>query len=119
VILLDNGGMATAIEQEGTRTMHKRYSEMSQEELTRELYRLQVEMKKAEWPTQLEMLKRKFYMAKAYTLNPADYPPGTYEVEEEKEPFRLDRLEGIMAWGRLGEEAERAFPISMLKRRRS
>jgi len=111
--------MAAAIEQEGIRTMHRRYSEMPQDELTRELYRLQVEMKKAEWPTQLEMLKRKFYMAKSYTLNPADYPPGTYEVEGEQEPFDVERIEGIMAWGKLGEEAERAFPIAMLKKKRA
>lgn len=92
----------------------KRYSEMSREELLAEMDKLAAEKSRAEFPSQAELLERKYWMAKAYTLSPNSFPPGIYEVEGNE--FMLEYINGIMAWGKMGLNNEASFPISMLKK---
>lgn len=94
----------------------KRYSEMSREELAAEMEGLREEMRRAEFPSQREMLERKRRMAEAYTLSGESFPPGLYGVVGYAEPFELKYVNGVMAWGRMGTENEASFPISMLRR---
>jgi hypothetical protein len=94
----------------------KRYGEMSRDELLSEVDKLEAEKRRAEFPSQAEMLERKIWMAKAYTLAAESFSPGIYAVEGYSEPFELNYVNGIMAWGRMGSEDESSFPISMLRR---
>ncbi|GCL71201.1 DUF1811 domain-containing protein [Paenibacillus naphthalenovorans] len=96
--------------------MKKLYSQMTPEELQTEMKLLQEEIQRAEFPSQRSVLERKYYAAKAYTLNPADFPPGLYKVDGEQLPFEVHYVNGIMAWGTLGQEPDASFPISMLTR---
>lgn len=95
----------------------KRYGEMSREELLAEVGMLETEKRKAEFPSQAEMLERKIWMAKAYMMASESFPQGMYEIEGHSEPFELLYVNGIMAWGRMGAENESSFPISMLRKR--
>ncbi|TMV42749.1 DUF1811 family protein [Paenibacillus mesophilus] len=95
----------------------KRYGEMNREELLAEVDMLEAEKRKAEFPSQTEMLERKIWMAKAYMMASESFPQGMYEVEGYSEPFELLYVNGIMAWGRMGGKNESSFPISMLKRK--
>ncbi|NOU95309.1 DUF1811 family protein [Paenibacillus sp. LMG 31456] len=96
--------------------MKKLYSQMSREELELEMLQSLEAMEKAEFPSHKEMLERKYYTAKAYTLNPLDYPPGIYQVigHPEGAIFKLNYVNGIMGWGEMGEDLESSFPLSML-----
>ena len=93
----------------------KRYSEMNQEELQEQIKLLKRERRRAEFPSQAEMLERKIWMAKAYLLSPESFPPGRYEVEGHSESFELRYVNGVMAWGKMGDEDEASFLLSMLK----
>jgi hypothetical protein len=94
--------------------MIRRYSEWSPEELTEELERLERAMEQAESPAQTDVLRQKYYMAKAYLLKDRPFPQGIYRVEGRQETFALERLNGIMAWGRWENGEEGAVPISAL-----
>jgi hypothetical protein len=97
----------------------KRFSEMSPTELKYELGKLQEEKGQAlkEGQTsKADMLERRYYMGLCYTLSTNDFPPGIYEVIGQDSPFKLEYLNGIMAWGSMGEEKEISFPISTLRR---
>ena len=94
----------------------KSYREMSREELLAEVDKLEREKHQAEFPSQAAMLEQKMWMAKAYMCATEQFPPGIYEVAGHQETFQLDYVNGVMAWGRMGSEAEASFPISMLKR---
>lgn len=96
--------------------MKKLYSQMTLAELEAEMLEIVEAMEKAEFPSQKEQLERKFYTAKAYTLDPADFPPGQYKVEGFEEPLELQYINGIMGWGTQGEDKEASFPLSMLSR---
>ncbi|TDF96593.1 DUF1811 family protein [Paenibacillus piri] len=97
--------------------MKKLYSQMSREELEAEMLDSLKAMEQAEFPSQKEQFERKYYTAKAYTLNPADYPPGAYKVEGYSDViFQLRYINGIMGWGVMGEDLEASFPLSMLSR---
>jgi hypothetical protein len=96
--------------------LKKLYSQMSFEELDAEILEILEAMPKAEFPSQKEQLERKYYTAKAYMLNPTDFPPGIYEVEGNAgERFQLDYINGIMGWGVMDNKEEASFPLSMLK----
>lgn len=95
----------------------KRFSEMSPTELQYELGKLLDEKEQAlkdGLTSKADMLERKYYMGKCYTLSTSEFPPGTYKVIGQDLPFHLEYLNGIMAWGSMGEEKEISFPISML-----
>ncbi|MDF2962887.1 MAG: hypothetical protein K0S39_4622 [Paenibacillus sp.] len=95
--------------------MKKLYSQMTREELEAEMQESLEAMAKAEFPSQRDLLERKYYTAKAYTLNPADFPLGTYKVEGHPgESFELQYVNGIMGWGMMGDDPEASFPLSML-----
>lgn len=93
---------------------------MTKEELQKEMGKLEAERTEAlqkGWQSQADLLERKFYMAKAYTLEPGDFAPGMYQVTGETGEFVLAYLNGIMAWGKFAHSKEEvSFPISMLKR---
>ncbi|CAG7604822.1 putative protein YfhH [Paenibacillus solanacearum] len=100
---------------EGVNTTMKRlYSQMSPSELEEEMKQLREEMGRAEFPSQKAVLERKYYTAMAYTLNPDDFPPGLYKIEHVQLPFEVRYLNGIMAWGTIGDDPEASYPISML-----
>jgi hypothetical protein len=95
----------------------KLYSQMTGIELEAEMLEILEAMSNAQFASQKELLERKYYTAKAYTLQPADFPPGLYEIEGHSDDrFRLQFLNGIMGWGVLQNEEEASFPLSMLKR---
>lgn len=101
----------------------KRYSEMTKEELQREIAVLAEKARKAEqmgMVNEYAVYERKMAMAKAYMLNPADFPPGEiYEIEGAPgEYFKVRYLKGVFAWGwRLkGNGEEEALPISLLRK---
>ena len=99
----------------------KRYSQMTEYELTKEIAELKEKARKSEqlgMINELAVLERKVAMAKAYLLNPDDFIPGeSYEIQEDPGSyFKVTYLNGIFAWGyRLGgSEEEEALPISLL-----
>lgn len=100
--------------------MEKRYSEMTTEELKREIANLHEKARKAEQMgiiNEVYVLKRKIVMAEAYLLDPADYEKGeTYSVKDEPdETFTIEYLKGNFAWGyKQGNEELTAYPISLL-----
>ncbi|WP_282941634.1 DUF1811 family protein [Paenibacillus sp. RC67] len=96
--------------------MKKLYSQMSPEELEAEMSEILEAMKNVEFPSQKDLLERKYYTAKAYTLNPGEFVPGLYTVDGYEEPFELEYINGMMGWGKMGKDPEASFPISMLTR---
>jgi hypothetical protein len=96
-------------------SLRKLYSQMTLQELEAEMKLIRAEMDRVEFPSQRSVLERKYFMALAYTIDPADFPPGLYKVEHIQQPFELRYINGIMAWGTVGEE-EASYPISMLTR---
>lgn len=96
--------------------MKKLYSQMTAEELEQEMRSIREAMEQAEFPSQRAVLERKWYTAKAYTMDRSRFAPGLYKVEGQQQLFEVAYLNGIMAWGRMGDEPEASFPISMLTR---
>ncbi|MCS7459358.1 DUF1811 family protein [Paenibacillus doosanensis] len=94
--------------------MKKLYSQMSPVELEAEMTEIVAAMEHIEFPSQKELLTRKYYTAKAYLLDPADFKPGRYKVEDFEEEFELKYINGIMGWGQMGKDPEASFPLSML-----
>ncbi|WP_456276729.1 YfhH family protein [Bacillus sp. AK128] len=103
--------------------MEKRYSRMTEFELTQEIRQLNEQARKAEQMgrlNELAVFERKILMAKAYLLNPEDFKPDEiYEIEQDPGTFfKIKYMNGIFAWGTklTGEERVDALPISMLKK---
>lgn len=104
--------------------MEKRYSEFSYHELQEEMGKLKEKAVKAEQMgmiNEYEVLMRKMAMAKAYTMNPAEFEVGgIYEITDEPGVhFTITYFKGVFAWGyRDGkqEQEEEALPISLLKK---
>jgi hypothetical protein len=99
----------------------KRYSEMSEFELTNEIATLKEKARKAEQlgiVNEFAVLERKITMAKSYMLDPNHYKPKeVYEIEGAPgESFKINYMNGIFAWGyRLSSpNVEEALPIAML-----
>ena len=102
----------------------KRYSEMSEYELHKEIRELKEKATKAEQMgmiNEYEVLTRKMAMAKAYMADINDFQVGeTYELLEEPNVyFTITYFNGVFAWGyREGKQREEAgIPISLLKKR--
>lgn len=97
----------------------KRYSEMDQEELFREMQTLLGEARKKEQAgffSEANVLEQKYYMAKSYTLNKEHIQIGQeYQVDGESGLFKVAYLNGVFAWGRFAySEEDEAFPIGRL-----
>lgn len=100
--------------------MSKRYSEMSEFELRREISQLNDKAKKAEqmgMVNELAVHERKIAMAKAYLIDSSQFKPGeVYEIIDDLgETFKISYLNGTFAWGhRSGDPKLEALPVSML-----
>ncbi len=102
--------------------IEKKYSQMNETELRREIANL---LEKARKASQLgiineyAVLERKAIMAQAYLVDPSQFIPGeVYRIEGDPGVFfQVDYLKGRFAWGyRMGgERFVEALPISMLK----
>ncbi|SEB16643.1 Protein of unknown function [Thalassobacillus cyri] len=106
--------------------MERRYSDMTIEELRREIGELTDKARKAEqmgMVNEYAVYERKIIMAKSYMLNPADFKAGEeYQIEgDPAHNFKIIYMNGTFAWGyrtnergeKVSEEEEEALPISM------
>jgi hypothetical protein len=110
--------------QRGVKQMHhqeKRYSEMSEYQLRKEIADLKEKARKAEqmgMVNEFAVLERKVQMARAYMMDPDGFKPREiYQIEGDPgQYFKIDYMNGIFAWGyRLnGNGKEEALPISVL-----
>lgn len=96
------------------------YSEMTPEELQRDMNKLRDQGQKAfdeeNWQ-EYQVLMTKWYLAKSYLVrDTARIEIGqTYRLTEEYDQLTISKLEGIMAWGILMSNGkEKAVPIAML-----
>lgn len=99
--------------------MAKLYRDMTHEELALEMTRLQNEGDRAlaeERFEELDVLERKYYLAKSYMLDPNYVTIGKrYTVIDTTDRFEVTRMDGVMAWGyRNGVRLEEAYPMAML-----
>lgn len=99
----------------------KKYSDMTEVELRKEIADLKERARKAEQlgiVNEFAVLERKAIMAQAYLLDPNDFKKGeVYRIEGDPGVFfKIDYLKGRFAWGyRLGgDHYIEALPISML-----
>jgi hypothetical protein len=95
------------------------YRDMTPTELEAEMTRLQDEGHRAlaeERFEELDVLERKYYLAKSYTMNPDEIKVGNlYTVIDTTDRLEVTRMDGVMAWGyRNGVRLEEAFPMAML-----
>jgi len=95
------------------------FSEMNEEELRREIGRLEEEWKRAQRKgllSEQEILRQRLNMAKSYLMDPHQIKPGRrYKAEGSDKPFLVEYLRGVMAWGHWEGEAESvALPIGIL-----
>ncbi len=96
----------------------RRYSQMTEDELKQMIAELEQEYKQAlkdGWQSKADVIARKKDMAASYLLDAEAFKPGWYSVEGHNESFKLEYLNGVMAWGTLGTQNEVSFPISMLQ----
>jgi hypothetical protein len=98
----------------------KRYSEMSHDEIQAEMQRLRSEsMKKyqAGYLSEAGIMESKYFMARSYLLKPENFPADKeYIVSGYDEPFYVQYLRGVMAWGYFrSSDEQRAFPIGRLE----
>lgn len=98
----------------------KRFSEMSRDELKQLVKRLEKEkeeLKVAGMDSQAAVAEQKYRMARSYLLDPAAIRiDALYEVEGENQLFRVEYVNGVMAWGTLGDSTEKvSYPIAMLR----
>ncbi|MFC4410188.1 YfhH family protein [Chungangia koreensis] len=99
----------------------KKYSDMTEAELRKEIADLKERSRKAEQlgiVNEFAVLERKAIMARAYLMDPAEFKKGeVYRIEGDPGVFfKIDYLKGRFAWGhRLGgDNYIEALPISML-----
>lgn len=95
------------------------FSEMNEEELRREIKRLEAEERRAKRkgsPSEQEILRQRINLSKSYLTDPARIQPGRkYQVEGSNRRFYVDYLRGVMAWGHWEGETEAvALPIGIL-----
>jgi hypothetical protein len=99
----------------------KKFSEMDQEELYREMQQLIGESRKKEqagFISEANILEQKFYLAKSYMMDPQEIEIGQeYHVEGEEETLKVEYLNGVFAWGRFPSSTEEVgFPIGRLEK---
>lgn len=92
----------------------KRFSEMSEEELQKEIERLQSAMERCAHEGERDVLRQRWLLARSYAVRNRPFPQGRYRVEDETRIFVLSYLNGVMAWGRWEDGEEAAVPISAL-----
>ncbi|WP_246476554.1 YfhH family protein [Salicibibacter cibi] len=105
--------------------MNQRYGQMTKQELTAEVARLNELAKKAEQKgmvSEFAVHERKKVIAQSYLLNPDDFNPGeTYTVGEpdvDESSFVISYMNGVFAWGyRDGEASLSAIPIALLTKK--
>lgn len=97
------------------------YSDMTSEQLEREMKELQVEGQRAfereRW-SEYEVVMHKWYLAKSYLVqDKIQLEIGkTYELIESPDQLTFTKREGVMAWGlRMTDGEEFAVPLAMLK----
>jgi hypothetical protein len=96
------------------------FSEMNEEELRREVLRLEAELQREQrkgLSSKQEILRQRLNLAKSYLTNPDQIKPGhKYRAEGSDKPFFVEYLRGVMAWGHWEGDAESvALPIGILK----
>ncbi|HLT55680.1 MAG TPA: YfhH family protein [Bacillota bacterium] len=105
--------------------MNYLYSDLSVQDLYKEIRSLKEKAQKAEQMgniSEVAIYERKMQVAIAYTMNPEDFSPGEiYELKMEPGfRFKIEYINGVFAWGRrinlLNEvyETKEALPISLL-----
>ncbi|SMO78005.1 DUF1811 family protein [Melghirimyces algeriensis] len=99
----------------------KHYSQMTHDELHEEIRNLEKEelrARRTSMPFEEAVIRQKIHFAKSYLMDPDTILPGKwYEVEGEERLFQVDRLNGVMAWGRWENETHSsAVPIGSMKR---
>ncbi|WP_141201717.1 DUF1811 family protein [Paludifilum halophilum] len=96
-----------------------RYSQMAREELLEEIERLRREEERARRQSmtgELDVLRQQIRFARSYLTDSATIQPGgVYDVEGETTRFRVDYLNGVMAWGTFeGSREKAAVPIGIM-----
>jgi hypothetical protein len=96
------------------------YSEMTPEQLQREMDKLRDQGQKAfdekNW-SEYQVLMTRWYLAKSYLIQPtAKIEMGkVYRLTEAEDTLRVTHRKGVMAWGiRTSDGQEIAVPIAML-----
>jgi hypothetical protein len=95
------------------------FSHMTPRQLTAAIARLEREEREAEregLPSKVAVIRQRKNMARSYLIDPATIRQNVwYETEEGGRKFFVERLNGVMAWGRWeGSRAEEAVPIAIL-----
>lgn len=99
----------------------KRFSQMNRDELQKLIQELQHEkqkLKKEKEQSQLDVINQRILLARSYLIDPkVIQTKQIYDVKEERRPFYLAYLKGIMAWGHwIGSKELTAIPIARLKK---
>ncbi|MFD2639251.1 YfhH family protein [Piscibacillus salipiscarius] len=105
--------------------MQRRYSDLTVEELRKEVSELTEKARKAEqmgMVNEYAVHQRKIVMAKSYMMNPKEFKKGqVYEIEGAPgEHFDINYMNGVFAWGtRKSQQGqvlneEEALPIALL-----
>lgn len=92
----------------------KRFSEMTPEELSKEIQRLEQTLSSSQFSGESEVLKQKLWMAKSYAVKDKPFLPGAYVVADRQERFHLRYVNGIMGWGEWENGEEGAVPLAAL-----
>ena len=102
--------------------MEKRYSQMTPEELRREIAELKVKAQRAEQMgmiNEVAVYERKMAMAEAYLMDPKAFKKGgVYKIKySDAAPFTIAYMKGVFAWGHHeGSDEWAAYPISLLEK---
>jgi hypothetical protein len=98
----------------------KLFSQMSEEELRLEIERLQLEETRARrfgMASEAEVLRQRRVMARSYLTDASRIRTGAvYEVEDHPDRFLVEKINGVMAWGKWeGGRETVAIPISLIR----
>lgn len=98
----------------------KLFSQMSEEELRLEIERLQLEEARARrfgMTSEAEVLRQRRALARSYLTDATRIRTGdVYEVEDHPNRFHVEKINGVMAWGKWeGRWETVAIPISLIR----